>query len=94
MRQFLHMQPKGRRGRPKGSGLQQHTTEALELHRRAYTAWEMCRELGIPRNHRTRLEARIRSAIRRLPEDERQAIVDARKEARKRRKAAASHTGS
>jgi len=77
MRESLHMRPKGRRGRPKGSGLKEHTTDAFELWKQGYAPSEICHKLGIPQQERTRIKSRIRSMKRRLPDDERQAAVRA-----------------
>src|SRR5471030_2969323 len=80
MRQHLHIRPKGHAGRPKGSGLKESITVALELWIQGVPILEICRKLKIPRADKETLESGIRGRIRGLPKDERLAVRRARRE--------------
>ena len=86
MREFLHITPKGIRGRPRGSGMKPNTDAAWKLWKEGKIASEICRELGIPQKERNRLYARLRQKLKRLPEHERCEVLEARLHAKNARK--------
>jgi hypothetical protein len=75
MREFLHVRPKRRRGRAKGSGLMPHTLEAFELYKQGYTEGQIGRHFDLSKDELRKLMARIRAMKSRLPEEERRAFA-------------------
>jgi hypothetical protein len=88
-RQFLHISPRGKRGRPKGSGVKEHTDDAWEIWKQGrQTSSQVCRAVGMPQSEKDRLDGRMRSKLRALPKEEHDAILETRRRARQARKAA------
>jgi hypothetical protein len=80
-----------RRGRPQGSGLKEHTTEAFELYRQGWTEHQIGERFGLSAADLTLLMARIRAKKSKLHEEERRAFSLTRFTAISARKRAPTH---
>ena len=71
-----------RRGRPEGSGLNEHTREGFELYGQGYTEHQIGEHFALAPDKLEKLMACIRSKKSKLPEEERRAFTLARLKAR------------